>query len=61
MVEVDETYVGGSEVGVIGRETEKKALIVIAAQVDGKGIGRIRIKRVPDASAHTLATFIHNL
>jgi len=57
-VEVDETYIGGPEVGVIGRETEKKALVVIAAQVDGKGIGRIRMERVQDASAPTLAAFI---
>jgi hypothetical protein len=40
-VEVDETYLGGLEEGVRGRQTEKKALIVVAAEEDGKGIGRI--------------------
>ena len=37
-VEVDETYVGGLEEGVRGRQTETKALGVIAAQEDGAGI-----------------------
>jgi len=57
-VEVDEAYLGGHEEGVGGRELEKKALIVIAAQIDGQGTGRIRMKRIPDASAPTLTAFI---
>jgi hypothetical protein len=47
-VEVDETYLGGLEEGVRGRQTERKSLIVIAAQEDGSSIGRIRmIKMLP--------------
>src|SRR3954447_1135135 len=57
-VEVDETYLGGLEEGVRGRQTERKSLIVIAAQEDGPGIGRIRMKRVPDASADSLMEFV---
>lgn len=57
-VEVDETYLGGPEGGVRGRQTEKKALIVIAAQEDGRGIGRIRMRRIPDASAESLVPFV---
>jgi len=57
-VEVDETYVGGLEEGVHGRETYKKALVVIAAQEDGAGIGRIRMRRVSDASAESLLGFV---
>jgi len=38
-VEVDETFYGGEEEGVRGRQTEKKSLIVIAAQEDGGGSG----------------------
>jgi len=53
-VEVDETYLCGLEEGVAGRETESKALIVIAAQMDGPGIGRIRMRMIPDASAASL-------
>lgn len=56
-VEVDETYLGGLEEGVVGRETERKALIAVAAQEDGRGIGRIRLKRVPDASGASLGSF----
>jgi transposase-like protein len=41
VVEVDETYWGGEETGVSGRWTEEKALIIVAAQEDGKGIGRM--------------------
>lgn len=57
-VEVDETYLGALEAGVRGRRTEKKALIVVAAQEDGKGIGRIRMRRVKDASAESLHPFV---
>lgn len=53
-VEVDETYLGGEEHGVAGRETRKKAIVAIAAQVDGPAIGRIRVARIPDVSARSL-------
>ena len=59
-VEVDETYLGGLEEDVHGRETFKKALVVIAAQEDGKGIGRIRMRRVPDASGASLLPFVES-
>lgn len=57
-VEVDETFYGGEEQGVRGRQTENKSLIVIAAQEDGAGIGRIRMRRIPDASAESLLPFV---
>ena len=57
-VEADETYLGGLEEGVRGRHTESKALIVVAAEEDGKGIGRIRMRRIPDASARSLVGFV---
>jgi len=57
-IEVDETYVGGLEEGMRGRQTEAKALVVIAAQEDGAGIGRIRMQQIADASAPSLETFI---
>lgn len=53
-IEVDETYVGGRRSGKRGRGAEGKALLVIAAQMDGKRIGRIRLRRVADASAASL-------
>jgi transposase-like protein len=59
-VEVDETYLGGLEEGVRGRQTERKALIIVAAQEDGPGIGRIRMRRIVDASAESLVPFIQD-
>ena len=47
-VEVDEAYVGGAEVGVHGRETLTKALVAIAAEMRGRGTGRIRLKAYPE-------------
>lgn len=57
-VEVDETYVGGEESRTDGRGTERKALVVIAAEEDGRGIGRIRMNRIPAATKRTLHKFI---
>jgi len=57
-VQVDETYLGGLEEGVRGRQTFKKALIAVAAEENGKALGRIRMLRVPDASAISLRSFI---
>lgn len=57
-VEMDETYIGGEEVGVSGRETENKAIVLIAAEVDGPGVGRIRMSRAPDASAASIESFV---
>jgi transposase-like protein len=57
-VEVDETYVGGPEEGTRGRQTETKAIVVVAAEKDGNGIGRIRIRRVMDVSGDSLISFV---
>lgn len=57
-VEVDETYVGGTEVGVHGRETEDKSIVAVAVEEDGPGMGRIRLRRVPDVSADSLIPFV---
>ncbi len=54
MVEVDETYLGGPRAGKHGRGAAGKVLVVVAAQVEGPRIGRIRLRRVPDASAPQL-------
>ena len=53
-VEVDEAYVGGERAGKRGRGAEGKALVFIAAQVDGSKIGRIRLARIADASGPVL-------
>ena len=59
VVEIDEAYVGGMEEGVRGRRTERKAIVVIAAEmVDGRRLGRVRMRPVPDASAASLGPFV---
>lgn len=59
-VEVDETLIGGSEEGVAGRQTLRKAWVVIAAQADAAGIGRIRMRMIADCSAEYLHAFVED-
>ncbi len=56
-VEVDETYVGG-EGKRTGSRSLDKAMVVIAAEEDGAGIGRIRMARIVTASRISLHRFI---
>lgn len=58
-VEVDEIYVGGVEKGGGKRHLgQTKALVAAAAEVRGHGIGRIRLRQIPDASAESLVGFV---
>jgi len=58
IVEVDETYWGVEEEGVRGRLTEEKAVIIVAAEEDGAGIGRIRMRVIEEVTARSLHDFI---
>jgi DNA-directed RNA polymerase subunit RPC12/RpoP len=51
-IEVDETFVGGSEKGgKRGCGAERKEIVLIAIEVhEPKGFGRVRMRCVPDAS-----------
>ena len=76
-VEVDESYVGGPEEGAHGRGTAKKAIVAIAAaegqaplearpaltgvEEDGDGTGRIRMRRIANASAKELHAFVEDM
>jgi transposase-like protein/ribosomal protein L37AE/L43A len=60
-VEVDETYVGGVHPGRRGRQTETKALVVVAVEIDGRRLGRIRLRRIPDASSESLMAFVQDV
>jgi transposase-like protein len=59
-VEVDESLVGGiSSGGKRGRGAENKELVVMAVEMhEPKGFGRIRMKRIDDASADSLTKFV---
>ncbi len=54
VIEADETYVGGVHNGKRGRGAEGKSIVFIAAEQDGAGIGRIRMKCIPDVKGDTL-------
>jgi transposase-like protein len=61
-VEVDETYVGGEEEGLSGRQIEKKAIVVAAVEVyEPKGFGRIRLQQIPDVSGNSLVGFVRQV
>jgi len=58
-VEFDETYVGGVELGAGGRSRGKKTPVAVACEVvSPKAMGRIRLARLPDASALAIADFL---
>ena len=60
-VEVDETYWGSAEFGgATGRKTLSKVLIIVAAEADGKRIGRIRMALIEDFDRKTLHRFIQD-
>lgn len=58
-IEVDETYIGGSDLGgKRGRGSESKEIVVIAVEVlSPKGFGRVRMCRIPDVSGDTSCLF----
>jgi hypothetical protein len=60
-IEVDETFIGGYEKGKGGRHIGKKSLVIIAAEARGKGIGRIRMKRIDSASDDNLIGFVREV
>ena len=59
-VEVDETLIGGeSHRGKRGRGSERKIIVVIAIEVfSPKGFGRVRMRRIEDASGSNLIPFV---
>lgn len=58
MVEVDEIFIGGERSGKRGRGAAGKAMVVIAAQAAGEGIGRIRLARVAGAGEDHLGPVV---
>ena len=60
IVEVDETLIGGEDHGgKRGRGAGRKSIVIIAIEVhDPKGFGRVRMRRINDASGENLIPFI---
>ena len=54
IIEADETYIGGQKPSKRGRGAEGKALVFIGVEITKSRIGRIRLQRIPDASAPSL-------
>lgn len=53
-VQADEIYIGGEKPGKRGRGAAGKALVVVMVEVKEGKIGRIRLRRAPDASGPSL-------
>ena len=53
-IEVDETFIGGVRPGKRGRGASGKTLVLVAAEIRGVAIGRIRLKVITDATSATL-------
>ena len=54
LVEVDEVFLGGVRPRIGGRSSLQKVLVLIAAEDTGHGIGRIRMRVIPDATLVSL-------
>lgn len=62
LAEVDEVFLGGVKPGKRGRGALGKVLVLVAVEDKGKkGIGRIRITIIPDASALSLRKAIETM
>ena len=59
-VEADECNADGREEGLSGRLNLEKALVVVAVQQGGAGIGRIRLRQIVDDSALSLIRFVRD-
>ena len=60
-VEVDETWVGGTQAGLRGSRQlkgRKAALVIVAVEKRGKGSGRVRMAVIPDFKNATLLGFL---
>lgn len=56
--EVDETVFGGEEEGVRGRKNNNKKLAVVGIEKKKKGVSRLYVRVIPNASAEHLGDFM---
>jgi transposase-like protein len=60
-VEVDDTWVGGTQAGIRGSRQLKgrrAALVLVAVEKRGRGSGRLRMAVIPDFTAQTINNFL---
>ena len=57
---MDETYVGGTAAGVGGRQLARKCLVVVAVELDGEAVGRIRLHHLTEATGDSLGGFVRD-
>lgn len=60
-VEIDETFVGGPGNKGKGNYAGEKMIVIIAAEIRGNAIGRIRLRCIEDTSAESLITFVKDV
>ncbi len=60
IVEVDETLVGGKKSGKRGRGAEGKTLVIIAVELIGEKMGRVRLETIEQADRICINKFIKN-
>jgi hypothetical protein len=59
-IEMDETWVGGLQAGLKGSRQlkgRKAALVIVAIERRGTGIGRVRMEVIPDFARATMNAF----
>ena len=59
-MEIDETYLGGSESGVHGWQLALKRLVVVAVELDGDAVGWICLPHLTNAAAGSLGEFVRD-
>ena len=60
-VEIDDTWVGGTQAGIRGSRQLKgrrAALVLVAVEKRGKASGRLRMAVIPDFKANTINRFL---
>jgi ISXO2-like transposase domain len=63
-VEVDDTWMGGTRVGLRGGRQlkgRKAALVIVAVEKRGRASGRIRMAVIPDFKSVTLNAFVQQV
>ena len=56
--EVDESFYGGEDENSKGRKAGGKKLMSVAIEKKGKGVSRLYVRQIPDASAKSLGGFM---